>query len=193
LKLLIKLQSRDIFSGLRLVGGTALALQINHRISNDLDLFGTLTADKILIRQVLNKLGNLKIIESTENINVFSLNDIKIDIVNYPYAWLADARREDDLVLADIKDIAAMKLAAITGRGTKRDFVDLYFLLKKYSLNEILNFYEQKYPDGSILMVLRSLVYFDDAEKDVFPNLFTNINWEVIKSSIAENVKNYAG
>lgn len=191
LELLIDIQSRNIFKDLRLVGGTALALQIDHRISNDLDLFGSLKADYISIANELNKIGESKILNRTENINVFSINGIKVDIVNYPYPWLFNEIKEDRIKLADMKDVAAMKLAAITGRGTKKDFIDLFFLLKKFSLKQMLNFYENKYPDGSIFLVLKSLVYFEDAEQDIQPKMFAKINWDNIKKSISENVKGY--
>jgi hypothetical protein len=64
-------------------------------------------------------------------------------------------------------------------------------LLKKYSLEQILNFYDKKYPDGSKFMVIKSLTYFDDADQDVEPKMFARINWDNIKNSISENVKNY--
>jgi hypothetical protein len=70
------------------------------------------------------------------------IENIKVDIVNYPYSWLDEMICENDIVLATDKDIAAMKLAAITNRGTKKDFIDLYFLLKKYTLKQILSFYQ---------------------------------------------------
>ena len=191
LELLIEIQSREMFNGLRLVGGTALALQINHRISNDLDLFGTLKADRISVMNELNEMGKVNILNRTENINVFTLNGIKVDIVNYPYSWLSSEIKEDRIKLADIKDIAAMKLSAITGRGTKKDFIDLHFMLKKFSLEEMLNFYEQKYHDGSSFLVLKSLAYFDDADQDVSPKMFTEINWDTIKETISKSVKNF--
>ena len=191
LELLREIQKRNLFKGLRLVGGTALALQIGHRISNDLDFFGSLKADKISITNELNKIGKVLILNSTENINIYTVNGIKVDIVNYPYPWLNNEVKKDSLKLADIKDIAAMKLSAITGRGTKKDFIDFYFLLKYFSLEQMLNFYEQKYHDGSIFLVIRSLSYFDDADQDILPKMFTNINWDNIKETISESIKNF--
>lgn len=82
-----------------------------------------------------------------------------------------------------------MKLSAITGRGSMKDFIDLYFLLQKYTLSEMLDFYEQKYTDGSKILVLKSLTYFDDADNDVIPKLFNKINWQEIKNEIIHQVK----
>lgn len=88
LELLKKIQSVDIFKDLRLVGGTSLALQIGHRESIDLDFFGELNFDKFEILSTLNSLGKVEIKQSTKNINIFSIDGIKVDIVNYPYPWL---------------------------------------------------------------------------------------------------------
>lgn len=94
----------------------------------------------------------------------------------------------DGLRLAAIEDIAAMKMAAITGRGTKKDFIDIYYLLKRYSLPELLSFYQKKYHDGSLFLVLRSLVYFDDADNDPLPNIFSPLAWSEVKEEIRKNV-----
>ena len=82
-----------------------------------------------------------------------------------------------------------MKLGAITGRGKKRDFTDLYFLLKEFTLTELLAFYRQKYADGNEFLVLRSLTYFDDADEDKELELFEKAAWSDVKKSIAEEVK----
>ena len=193
LELLKKILAIDIFKELRLVGGTSLALQIGHRISVDLDFFGKLDADEIAIRKALNLIGEVKLIHKTENINIFTIDGIKVDMVNYPYPWLDDVLEEDHLQLAHKKDISAMKLAAILGRGTKKDFIDLFFLLKEYSLSQLIEFYEQKYHDGSVFMVLRSLVYFDDADDELMPKMFEDLDWKLIKKSISEDLKNYIG
>lgn len=91
---------------------------------------------------------------------------------------------KDGLRLASDKDIGAMKLAAITGRGTKKDFIDLFELLQHYSLLELIGFYEQKYHDGSVFLVLKSLVYFEDADAEITPYLLRNYSWEDIKTDI---------
>ena len=189
LELLKNIQNIDVFKNLRLVGGTSLALQIGHRESIDLDFFGSLDADKIEITNALNKIGKIKKRQSTQNINIFMVNGIKVDIVNYPYPWLERVVKEDDLTLAGRKDIAAMKLSAITGRGSKKDFIDLFFLLKEFSLKEMTEFYKQKYQDGSVFMVLRSLAYFEDADAEPTPKMFENIDWKNVKERIQSELK----
>lgn len=190
LGLLKQLQQIPAFSELRLAGGTSLALQTGHRKSVDIDLFGTIRGDEYEISNTLHKLGKVTIIKKSANIGIYIINGIKADIVNYSYPWLQEAVIEDGLRLAGDKDIAAMKLAAITGRGTKKDFIDLFFLLKKYRLREMLNLYNKKYEDGSELLVLKSLSYFLDAEKDEPPIMLQTIDWDAIKSHILKQVAN---
>ncbi len=179
------------FEQLRLVGGTSLALQIGHRISVDIDLFGELLTDYIGISNNLSHLGNAQVLRKSTNIFSYLLENIKVDIVNYPYPWLAQPVIADGLILADIKDIGAMKLAAITGRGTKKDFIDLFFILRRYTLQELLSFYVSKYHDGSEFLVLKSLTYFEDADQEESLNMLAEVDWIQVKYFIADQVKNY--
>ena len=184
LELLKKLQSIRLFSDLRLVGGTALALQMGHRKSVDLDLFGDIDVDVLEINNALSQVGNITLIKDSKNIHIYIVNGIKIDVVNYTYPWLNDSIEEDNIRMANCEDIAAMKLAAITGRGTKKDFIDLYFLLKQMTLPRMIKLYLNKYKDGSLFLVLKSLVYFEDAEIDVMPYMLIQVEWEDIKRSV---------
>lgn len=186
LELLKKLLKTSAFQDLRLVGGTSLALQIGHRKSIDIDLFGSIQCDDLTIVTTLKKIGQLTILKQTENIKIFIVNDVKVDIVNYPYPWLDDALIEDGIRLASVKDIAAMKLSAITNRGSRKDFIDLSLMLKDYDLKKMLEFYQQKYDDSSVFLALKSLVYFDDAETEAMPNMLADLDWEKVKNSIKD-------
>lgn len=106
------------FDGLRLVGGTALALQLGHRKSIDIDLFGSLDIDEMTLAKTLKEFRKVHTIQRTENIRIYSIEGVKVDIVNYPYPWIVPHMKEENLRLARREDIAAMKLSAITGRGT---------------------------------------------------------------------------
>jgi len=86
--------------------------------------------------------------------------------------------------MASTKEIGAMKLSAITNRGTKKDFVDIFFLLKHFQLKQLLAYYKEKYPVGSEFLVLKSLTYFDDAEDEEMPEMLTRVTWEEIKDKI---------
>ncbi len=191
LELLKSLLNAEAFKELRLVGGTALAMQIGHRKSIDLDLFGIMGADEFEIKKQLNQIGSVQWLKKTTNINILLIDGIKVDLVNYPYPWIRQVGVEEGFRLASLEDIGAMKLAAITGRGTKKDFIDLYFLLQKFSIADLVSFYKQKYADGSTFMVLKSLVYFGDADLDESPIMLKMIEWEFVKDSIKDLVENY--
>lgn len=192
LELLKQLMAEPLFSSLRLVGGTSLALQYGHRSSVDLDFFGLMQLDGISVREVLRKYGTLSVLKEESNIKVYLLDNIKVDFVNYPYNWIDDMVEEDSLRLASPKDIAAMKVNAIEGRGTKKDFIDMYFLLQHYSLEEILDFYKQKYPENSIFRALMSLSYFEDADEQLIPKMFSSITWSDMKNHILDRVQTYS-
>ncbi len=188
LELLKRLQQLPVLSNTRLVGGTALALQLGHRKSIDLDFFGQINVNSQELREALQTLGMLTVLSDSKNIHIYVLNGVKIDIVNYTYPWIDDVVCKDGIRLASPKDIAAMKFTAIEGRGTKKDFVDIYFLLKTYSLNNILDFYAQKYSDSSSFMAMKSLAYFEDAEEDPMPYMFVDVSWDEIKRSILSHL-----
>ena len=188
LELLRKLQSIPALSKTRLVGDTALALQIGHRKSIDLDFFGKIEVEKDELVIALEQIGALTVLKESPRIHIYLLNNVKIDIVDYQYSWVDDVVVKQGIRMASLKDIAAMKVTAIIGRGTKKGFVDIAFLLRYFSMNDILDFYSQKYPDGSIFMAMKSLAYFDDAEEDIMPYMLTDITWENIKQQILSNI-----
>ena len=189
LELLRRLQSLSIFEHSRLVGGTALALQLGHRKSIDLDMFGSIEATSGEIQDACRNAGELEISKTSKNINIYWLDGIKVDCVNYPYEWLEECKILDGLRLASVNDIAAMKISAIINRGTKKDFIDLHFLLKEMSLNQILDLYDKKYPDGSRFIAIKSLTYFEDAESDPMPYMFNDVTWDDVKGSIISEIK----
>lgn len=189
--LLNSLQNLDYLKEMRLVGGTALALQIGHRMSIDIDLFGKLHAETLDLNAVLLETGKVQQLKETENIHIYLIDGIKVDIVNYHYPWIDDALNVEGILMASKKDIAAMKIAAITGRGSRKDFIDLYFLLKEFTLQEIVSFYLAKFPDGSEFMALKSLTYFDDAETDPMPNMLLPVSWKDVKEKISGIQKEY--
>ena len=188
LQLLKDLQALDLLKECRLVGGTALALQVGHRRSVDLDFFGTIPETSDEIQDILREHHEVSIVKESKNIHIYLIDGVKVDLVNYKYDWIGSPVQEDVIRLAGVKDIAAMKVAAIIGRGTKKDFIDLYFLLKQFSLKELLELYLQKYPDGSLFIALKSLSYFEDAEADPMPVMFEHIEWTDVKSFIRETI-----
>ncbi len=191
LELLKKLMSFEDFAKMRLVGGTALALQLGHRISIDLDFFGDIDFSSIYTAKTFADFSKVIILKSSKNINIFSIDDVKVDFVNYTYPWLSNELNINGIRLASIEDIAAMKLAAVTGRGSRKDFIDIYFLLQQYDLKKLIKFYNKKYFDGSEYMVLKSLTYFADAEKESNIKMVQKIAWADIKKYILNEVRSY--
>lgn len=139
----------------------------------------------------IKPLGKVEIVSKSKFINCFFINDIKIDFVSLPYQWIDDPIVYDSIRLASTKDIAAMKLAAITNRGSKKDFIDIALLIKKLGLQQMMKFYHEKYPDGMEMMVLRSLVYFQDAEVQPDPVMLIPYNWDSIKKLILNETKKF--
>lgn len=192
LELLKSLMKQPLLKDMRLVGGTSLALQYGHRQSVDLDFFGSTTEDIDELTSIMRECAN-DVVKGhcTKNIKAYFLNGIKVDIVNYCYDWIDDPVVEEGIRLASPKDIAAMKVNAVMGRGTKKDFVDVYYLLQHYSFDDLIKFYLQKYTDGSEYRALLSMAYFADADPQPLPYMFQEIDWETIKTEIKRQVEDF--
>jgi predicted nucleotidyltransferase component of viral defense system len=187
--LLKKIAALPALSNFRLCGGTSLSLQIGHRISVDLDFF---CQSEIDLDQLLDDLNlDFQIDVNYRNPKVLScmVEKVKVDFVKYHYPWIGNPIESEGVILCSLYDIAAMKLEAIKGRGRKRDFVDLYYLLKNFSLQEMLEFNLKKYRNNDQTLILKSLTYFIDAEEDTDPNTFEKLNWEKVKKQIITEVK----
>lgn len=191
LELLRQLMKLPALSEKRLVGGTSLALQTGFRKSDDIDLFGTTRTNEPELSKQFAFLGESSIIHNSTNIHIWRINGIKVDIVDYPYDWISACKMESGIRLAGKEDISAMKLSAVTGRGSKKDFYDIYFLLKEFSLEHMLQFYQKKYPQGTLFLVLKSLAYFGDADEDVEPTLIKHVLWKDVKASIISVIDKY--
>ena len=188
LALLKQIMALPELNGFNLVGGTSLALQIGHRISVDLDLFGNRPFEVSEILDLVRPLGEVRTLSQSKHILILNINGVKVDFVNYRYPLLQDVLLVDNIRLVSLKDIAAMKLAAIVGRGRKRDFTDLFFLLKHFSLSELMEFYNAKYNDGNEMIVVRSLTYFADADLDEDMQLLKKADWHTVKTKLLSEV-----
>lgn len=184
LDLLNKINDCHLFEKYRLVGGTALALIHGHRKSIDLDFFGPEKIDTYEMVQFLKSIGELRELRSSRKIDSLFLNNVKIDVVNYPYPWIDGILKDEKIRIASSKEIAAMKIAAITNRGSKKDFYDLNKLLEMYSLSQIIGFYSEKFTDSSVFFALKSIIYFDDADDQEEPIMFDPVTWELVKANI---------
>lgn len=184
LELLKQISGNDFFSEFVLVGGTALALQMGHRNSIDLDFFGSKEIEEERYIAELSQFGKVQKVTSSKNILITIVNGIKVDFVHHQYPWIGEKKIIENIPLASKKDIAAMKLEAISGRGSKKDFIDLYFLLTVFSLEEIIGFWREKYPQFSEFGMLKSITYFEDADENPLPDIFFDFDWEICKNKI---------
>jgi predicted nucleotidyltransferase component of viral defense system len=173
--LLRDLQKNELFKNYFLVGGTALSLQLGHRISNDIDLFTRNDINKDEIFDFLNRdyNGNYQIHNVQNIILQISIKGVKVDFVKYDYNLLEDIKSDEGIKYLGKKDISAMKLMAIANRGDQaKDFIDIYYLLREITLKDMFEYYKQKYTQNDISPIKRSLVYFDDV---------TDSNWASVK------------
>lgn len=177
----------------RLCGGTSLALQIGHRISVDLDFFGM--PDFPFPENLLQlKIPGIEIKENYSSQKIYScfMNGVKVDFVHYRYPWIASEIHFESARLCGLEEIAAMKLEAIKGRGRKRDFFDLYYLLQSLSLDKCLELNLKKFSKSDQSLILRSLSYFEDAEEDEDPVLLKEkLSWSEVKDQIRDSIRNY--
>jgi hypothetical protein len=150
-------------------GGTSLALQIGHRISDDIDLFIQKNVDqKFIIETLKNRFGeSFSVSALSRNTINCVISNTKVDLLRYGYPYVGTIIREDKLQLLGLSDIVAMKLNVIAGNGTSvKDFIDVYFLLDYFSLKQRFSFYTKKYTDQDIYHARKSLTYFDDIPPD---------------------------
>ncbi len=182
-------------SGFYLAGGTALALQIGHRTSLDFDFYTKKRFDTRELHRLLErKFKEVILLQKAEETLIVKINGVAVSFFRYPYSLIfSTVKCQDFPLIASKEDIAAMKIIAISDRGTRRDFMDMYFLLKEFSLKEIFSFVKKKYPNFNIYVGLRGLTYFVDAEKDRQRRLYLRrvVSWSTIKKSLIENTKEY--
>jgi hypothetical protein len=196
LGLLKQLMLEKCLLDFNLVGGTALALQLGHRISIDLDLFTDKDFDTKQITADLSRkyrLLDIKEYPDTLNLNIEyptnSDNYIKTDIIKYAYPLLKEPIIIEGIRVLSLEDIIPMKLSAIGNRGSKKDFYDIYFLLPEYSLKVMFDLFGQKFPNTNHFHILKSLTYFQDAEKELNPKTLAKVTWEEVKKEINKHAK----
>ena len=194
IQLLKKLKFLEKY-GFYLAGGTALALQINHRTSLDFDFYTKNFFDNKKLHQLLKKkFKKIILLEMAEDTLIIKINNVIVSFFRYPYPLIFSFIKDKNLPpLASKENIAAMKIIAISDRGIKRDFVDIYFLLKEFSLKQVFSFVKKKYPDFNVYVGLKGLTYFVDAEKKQKRRLYLiqSVSWRKIKKFLIEEVKKY--
>ncbi|NLX90867.1 MAG: nucleotidyl transferase AbiEii/AbiGii toxin family protein [Firmicutes bacterium] len=193
--LLARLNGYNILQGLYLAGGTAAALQLGHRKSEDFDFFSPHLSPENLANS-LSAHEPFEISSITAGSLHGFINNVKISFLLYPYPLIFPTQTFLNITLADIKDIALMKIVAIANRGTKKDFVDLYFICKAcIPLEELLfNFFPKKYSSQrySLYHIFRSLQFFEDAEKSPPLDMLHNVDWNEVKAFFTQETDRLA-
>ena len=179
------LRKSGILQGFYLVGGTGVALQLKHRLSLDLDFFTEKDIDTKALIQKIKNLGDFSIEKEAQNSLTGVFQGTIITFLKYDYPCLFQFKNLGGIEIADLKDIGCMKISAVSSRGTKKDFIDLFFICQKtISLGELLKLFEKKYKsvDYNMIHILKSLVYFEDAEKNPMPKMIIPVSWKEVKS-----------
>jgi predicted nucleotidyltransferase component of viral defense system len=188
-----------ILKPFRLVGGTALSLQLGHRESVDIDLFTDSEYGSIDFEAIKDYLDREFPYVSTSGIDLVgfgksyyigeSASDyIKLDLY-YTDPFIRPGREVDNIRLADVEDIIAMKLDVFSRNGRKKDFWDLHELLNSYSIDRMLSFYTERYPyaeNGK--EVIDNLTQFDFAENDPDPVCLKGKYWDLIKLDFVDAI-----
>lgn len=192
-QVLDKIKQLSILDCFYLAGGTGLALQLGHRKSIDLDFF----TDNFPGRDnLISSIKHLqpKIIQEAENTLDTSIEEVKVSFLEYKYSLLNKLLDFESVKVASVIDIGCMKLSAISSRGSKRDFVDLYYILQKYSLDKLFQSFEKKFKGVKYqeLHLLKSISYFGDADNDPDPDMVQGVSWKEIKKNLEQIVKTYS-
>jgi predicted nucleotidyltransferase component of viral defense system len=193
LELLKSLQSRTWLNGFNLAGGTALSLYLGHRTSVDIDLFSNFNFDAAQVIELIHQDYQLQLYHTAQNTIRCNIENVNVDIIAHRYPWLNEPYEIDGIRLVSEPDIVAMKLNAISVSGQRsKDFVDIYFVLEthKYSIADMLKFYQKKYNQQGEMHILKSLVYFDDVDLSDWPVLLRkpHLKWTEIRKKIEKEV-----
>ena len=177
------LRDAHIVDRFYLAGETGLALQFGHRLSLDLDFFATVQFDEETLLQRVHKLEEFSLVAKAPYTLHTTIGETKVSFLGYAYPVLFPEIRFLEVAVADLRDIACMKVSAIASRGTKRDFIDLYVSAQHLGLTEVLQLFDRKYAQThySRIHILKSLTFFGDAEKDPMPHMLIPLDWGEVK------------
>jgi predicted nucleotidyltransferase component of viral defense system len=189
-----QLSGTKIADNYYLAGGTACALHLGHRLSYDLDFFSMNPLDPREILNTLMPLGSVHVDQNEPGTFNGRLNETKVSFFIYPYPNIDSESEFESVKVASEKDLVCMKMESISSRGVKRDFIDLYWLLKDSNLSTAFSWFTQKYSRHNVSPehVLKSLVYFNDADPDPMPRMLVELNWELVKAYFLQEVKTLA-
>lgn len=184
------LGKQSFASSFYLAGGTGCALYLGHRFSFDLDFFTKSPFDPKTITKNLKQLGTLGVDQDTEGTFLGNFNGVKISFFLYPYPLLFKEKTYQKVAIADLRDIACMKIDAISTRGTKRDFIDLFFICQRHTLSGLFDYFDKKYAgvDYNLFHIIKSISYFATAEEQEMPRMIKKVSWDTVKKFFTQEV-----
>lgn len=174
-----------------LAGGLAVAAHLGHRTSRDFDVFAP-SVDAAQVAASISALPDVRVIDTAAGTLHLMVHGVPVSLLEYRYPLLeTPALGDDGIPIAALEDLACMKLSAIAGRGAARDFWDLQEILraKNWSLEHVLELFGRKYPRVDVGHVVRSLVYFADADAEPRPVGLDDARWDEIKADLRARVK----
>jgi Nucleotidyl transferase AbiEii toxin, Type IV TA system len=186
--LIQQLQDINGFKDFYLVGGTALALQLGHRNSIDIDLFTQNDFTGEEIADLLNAKFSFTVTLSRKNVMLAVVNKIKTDFIRHNYPLLFPPITEEGITFLSKEDISAMKIHAIIQSGKRlKDYIDIYFLLEHFSMQQMLDFFVSKYNYSNAMIAMKAINYFDDIDENIDPpKLLKLLKLQQIKERIQE-------
>lgn len=195
-----KLMNRDELNAFRLVGGTALSLQLGHRLSVDIDLFTDAEYGSINFSEIELVLNDEFSVVQTGFDGQFAFGKsyllgnssddlIKLDLY-YTDKFIFPIVQSEEIRLASLSEITAMKIEVVGNNGRKKDFWDLNELLFRFSMETMLELYAKRYPYGhSRTHILQKMIDFEFADDDFDPICLKHNYWELIKLDIKDAIK----
>lgn len=173
-------------------GGASLALRMNHRLSVDLDFFtNTNFKTDLVFQTITKKFASAELLYEQNQTMMFSIDDIKVDFVLYPFPWLHSFGIIEGTRLLSVEDIIPMKLQAASNRNAKKDYWDIAALLKEFSIDEMLKIFTTKFPQVDVGFIIHSLTDFEKADTEPDPGVNNEITWENVKNELVNAVKQY--
>jgi predicted nucleotidyltransferase component of viral defense system len=191
-EIILTISQNQAFNQFRLCGGTALSLQLGHRISVDADFVSASYFDKnSIIGEIEKTLKDVSDLH-TGDFGVFlKSKGIKVDFLSWNIPFIKPVVMKNGISLLDIEEIAAMKLFAITRRGEKKDYIDLAFLLQTYSLKDLVDCYKIRHPKNDTAIVIKFLLSYGDIENQPEPEMIIDFDWQKAKQILKDNIKVY--
>jgi hypothetical protein len=192
LALLKKIASLEELSSFALGGGTNLALRYGHRLSVDLDFFSCNEFDRTTLFKLITKqFPSSELMFEQNQTMLFFIDEVRVDFVLYPFPWLRPFEILDAIRFISEKDIIPMKLQAVSNRYSKKDFWDIAYLLRRYTVEDMITIFKEKFPQIDTGFIIHSLTNFSEAEEQLDPDSLDDTSWDDVKESLSEAVKGF--